>query len=169
MNSHITLLVILVAGFLVYFSIRDKLFDPAPEEVIAESFEIPAPASIQIRQAPIYPTRVIAPSGPSSPSQASPDQQVTVYHEPRPKDPLYEPEGSSDHPENLRYPENSFRPPPKNDSTAIAVQAGIASDRTQISSDNLQKMQPEFIQGGGEFMPGIYANDTFNDNSFSTF
>jgi hypothetical protein len=30
-------------------------------------------------------------------------------------------------------------------------------------------MQPEFIQGGGEFMPGIFANDTYNDNSFSAF
>jgi hypothetical protein len=111
---------------------------------------------------------VIAPSGPNPPSQASPNQEI-VYQEPRAKDPLYEPQESSDIPENLRYPENSFRPAPNNDNTAIAVQAGIASDRLQVSSDNSQQMQPEFIQGGGEFMPGIFANDTYNDNSFSAF
>jgi hypothetical protein len=51
----------------------------------------------------------------------------------------------------------------------MAVQAGIASDHHQVSSDNAQMFQQEMIQGGGEFMPGIFANDTFNDTSFSSF
>jgi len=38
-----------------------------------------------------------------------------------------------------------------------------------MSSDNPQQFQEEMIQGGGEFMPGIFANDTYNDNSYSTF
>ena len=167
MNSYIALFGIIIVGFVVYLVLRDKIFGeelPVP----LEPFEVPAPASIEIRQAPIYPKRVIAPSGPNPPSQASPNQEI-VYQEPRAKDPLYEPQESSDIPEHLRYPENSFRPAPNNDMTTIAVQAGIASDRLQVSSDNSQKMQPEFIQGGGEFMPGIFANDTYNDNSFSAF
>jgi hypothetical protein len=171
MNSYIALFLIMVAGFVVYFLIRDKIFDPVvlstPSAI--ETFEIPAPASIEIRQAPIYPKRVVASSGPNPPSQASPNNEMVVYSEPRPKDPYYEAQESSDIPENLRYPENSFRPPPRNDNTSIAVQAGIASPTLQVSSDNSQKMQPEFIQGGGEFMPGIFANDTYNDNNFSAF
>ena len=72
-------------------------------------------------------------------------------------------------PENLRYPERSFRPPPNNDNTSIAVHSGVASNQLQVSSDNSQGYQTEMIQGGGEFMPGIFANDTFNDNQFSSF
>jgi hypothetical protein len=171
MNSYYGLFGIIAIGFIVYFFIRDYIFEPSTSlsPSLPEPFEVPAPASIEIRQAPIYPRRVVAPSGPNPPSQESPNNTAIVYQEPRAKDPLYEPQESSDIPENIRYPENSFRPPPQNDVTAIAVQAGIASDRVQVSSDNSQKMQPEFIQGGGEFMPGIFANDTFNDNSYSAF
>jgi hypothetical protein len=86
-----------------------------------------------------------------------------------PKDPYYEQQESSDIPENLRYPERSFRPPPLNNNTSIAVEAGIASNSIQVTSDNSQKMNPDFIQGGGEFMPGIFANDTFSDKSYSAF
>ena len=39
----------------------------------------------------------------------------------------------------------------------------------QTSSDNSQKFSTEFIEGGGEFMPGIFANDTFSDQSYSSF
>lgn len=69
----------------------------------------------------------------------------------------------------MRNPENSFRPAPPQDQHQIAVQAGLANERIQPSSDNAQQFSQEFIQGGGEFMPGIFANDTFNDTSFSSF
>lgn len=135
----------------------------------SEGFEVPAPASIEIRKAPIYPTRVVMSSGPNPPSQEAPQGEMVVYGEPAPKDPYYESQESSDIPENLRYPERSFRAPPLNNNTSIAVEAGIASNNLQVTSDNSQKLQPEFIQGGGEFMPGIYANDTFSDTNYSAF
>jgi hypothetical protein len=134
-----------------------------------ESFEVPAPASIEIRQAPVYATRDVASSGPNAPSASAPSDEAVVYGEPQATDPYHEQQESSDIPENLRHPERSFRPPPANDMTSLAVQSGVASHTTQVSNDNSQGFQTEIIQGGGEFMPGIFANDTYNDTSFSSF
>jgi hypothetical protein len=179
MNLYLPLVVLLLVGFGVYFLIRDKIFDThanelanAPSRSVSfaeEPFSIPAPASIEIRQAPLYPERTITSSGPHPPNQASTQGERIVYSEPTPTDPYYEKEDSSDIPEHLRHPENAFRPPPLNNNTSIAVQSGVASQNIQVSSDGSQQFQQEMIQGGGEFMPGIFANDTFNDASFSTF
>jgi hypothetical protein len=171
MNSYIYILGILIVGFVIYFLIKDKIFDPPATPYVkkTEGFEVPAPASIELRKAPIYPERVIMPSGPNPPSQEAPRGEMVVYGEPSASDPYYESQESSDIPENLRYPERSFRPPPLNNNTSIAVEAGIASNNIQVTSDNSQKFQPEFIQGGGEFMPGIFANDTFSDKNYSSF
>lgn len=170
MNSYIYLFGILLVGFTIYWLLKDKIFDNSSQQnVKSENFEVPAPASIELRQAPIYPARVVAPSGPNPPSQEAPSGEVVVYGGPAPRDPYYEAQDSSDIPENLRYPERSFRPPPLNNNTSIAVEAGIASNNIQITADNSQKFQPDFIQAGGEFMPGIYANDTYSDTNFSAF
>jgi hypothetical protein len=155
----------LVGGFLVYFFIRDKLFDI--HEDGPEKFEVPAPGPIEIRQAPLYPQRVAAPSGPNPPSQSG--DSVVTYGDPQAKDPYHESQENSDIPERMRNPENSFRPAPAQDQHQLAVQAGVASNRIQTSSDNSQQFAQEFIQGGGEFMPGIFANDTFTDTNFSSF
>lgn len=170
MKSYLTLFVVVLVGFGLYMIVRDKLFDNS--EMImekSEQFEVPAPASIEIRQAPLYPERVVSPSGPNPPNQAAPENEMVYYSPPAASDPYAESNESSDIPENLRYPERSFRPPPNNNNTTIATQSGIASNKLQVSSDNSQGFQPEMIQGGGEFMPGIFANDTFNDNQFSSF
>lgn len=156
-NSYIYLFGILLVGFIVYFFIKDYIFIPS---IKPETFEIPAPASVEIRQAPLYSERKIQ-SGPTPPSQEARDE-IVVYGEPNAKDPYYEPQESSDIPENLRHPERSFRPPPVNNNTNIAVEAGIAGNSNSV-------VTPEFIQGGGEFMPGIFANDTLSDKSYSDF
>lgn len=177
MNPYLSLTLLLLIGFGIYFLIRDKIFDmPSGKHVTfaEESFVManvnhqPAPASIEIRQAPIYPERTITPSGPNPPNQAPPAGEEVVYADPAPKDPYYEKQDSADIPEHLRYPERSFRPAPMNNNTTVAVDAGIASQHLQVNNDNSQKYQQEMIQGGGEFMPGIYANDTFNDANYST-
>ena len=172
MKSYVHIFLVLLVGFVIYFLIKDKIFDNSANYNVSsktENFEVPAPTSIEIRQAPLYPQRTIVSSGPNPPSQEAPQGQVVIYGGPEAKDPYYEPQDSSDIPENLRYPERSFRPPPVNNNTSIAVEAGIASNNNQVSSDNSQKFQPEFIQGGGEFMPGIYANDTYSDHNYSAF
>ena len=177
MNPYLSLTLLLLIGFGVYFLIRDKIFDIpssekhvrfADEPFVANQNTQPAPASIEIRQAPIYPERTVAPSGPNPPNQEAPNNEEVVYGDPVPKDPYYEQQDSSDIPENLRYPERSFRPAPMNNNTTIAVQSGIASQHLQVNNDNSQKFQQDFIQAGGEFMPGIFANDTFNDTNYST-
>ena len=184
MNSYLSVVSILLVGFVVYYFSRDYIFEAdgsqvvqQPQPIAAESFaaesfvaeSFVAPASIEIRQAPSYPPRTIASSGPNSPAQDSPSNEAVVYGDPAAKDPYHESHESSEIPENLRHPERSFRPPPLNDNTDIAVQAGISSRQNQVTSANTQQYQQEFIQGGGEFMPGIFANDTFDDHSFSAF
>ena len=157
---------VLIAGFLVYFLVRDKFFE-VPIDLLPEKFEIPAPGPIEIRQAPLYPSRVAVPSGPNPPSQN--DNDVVVFGEPHATDPYNEMQENSNIPERLRNPENSFRPAPPQNQHEVAVQSGVAANHIQTSSDNSQQFSEEFIQGGGEFMPGIFAKDSFNDNTFSAF
>jgi len=170
MTPAIYLGMIIIVGFVAYWFLRDRLFG---EDLIAmDAFQafasVPAPASIEIRQAPLYPERTVAPSGPNSPNQA-PQEEVVHYAPPQATDPYSHPQESSEHPENLRHPERSFRPPPLNDNTSIAQSSGIASTTQQVTASGAQGFSTEIIQGGGEFMPGIFANDTFDDRSFSSF
>ncbi len=166
MAPSIYLAMILVLGFVAYWFLRDRLF--GEYAVVTDSFQTYAPASIEIRQAPLYPERAVAPSGPNSPNQA-PKEEIIHYAPPQATDPYAHPQESSEHPENLRHPERSFRPPPLNDNTSIAESSGIASTTQQITANGAQGFSTEIIQGGGEFMPGIFANDTFDDRSFSEF
>lgn len=168
MTSTIYFIGLLLIGFAVYWLVKDKLF-PVDTPQTKEGFERPASAPIQIRQAPLYPERTVAPSGPNPPNQAAPSDEVVIYSDPVAKDPYYESQESADIPENLRYPERSFRPTVANNQTQVAVEAGIASNNMQVSADNSQKFSTDFIQNGGEFMTGVYANDTYNDTNFSAF
>lgn len=156
---------ILVVGFVVYSLFRDQLFDSVDMEPFQPSGEnsIPAPAPLLIRQAPVYPAREISPSGPSPPSQAPPPEEI-VYGPPQAVDPYQEHQESSAIPENLRHPERAYRPSPPQEHTSLAVQAGIASP---VSSG--PSMSTEMIQNGGEFMSGVFANDNFDDSTFSSF
>ena len=158
---------ILLIGFVVYWLCKDYIFEaPTKNDTF---LNIPANAGIEIRQAPIYPERTVASSGPNPPNQMPPQDEVVVYADPAPKDPYSEHNQSSDIPEDLRYPERSFRPTPANNNTQIAVESGVASNNLQVNSNNSQQFSTDFIQSGGEFMPGIFANDTTLETNFSTF
>ena len=89
MKSYIYVFGLLVIGFVFYFLIKDKIFDSS-SATKTESFEVPAPASIEIRQAPIYPPRVVMASGPNPPSQEAPNNEVVIHGSPEPKDPYYD-------------------------------------------------------------------------------
>ena len=159
------LLGVIVIGFVLYLLVRESIFEIPIKS--PERFDIPAPGPIEIRRVPSYPPRTTSPSGPQPPQQQS--NTTTVYGEPQAKDPYHETQENSDIPERMRNPENSFRPAPAQDHHNVAVESGIASGRVQSTSDNSQTFRQEFIEGGGEFMPGIFANDTFTDTSFSAF
>lgn len=167
MSSSLYIAGIIIIGFVAYLFIRDYIFDT--DHFAADTFvnSIPAPGPIEIRQAPLYPPRVVSPSGPSPPNALAPGNEAVIHSAPEAKDPYYEANESSDIPENLRHPERSFRPPPSNNNTTIAAHSGVASNVTSPSSG--QSFQQEFIQSGGEFMPGIFANDTMDDKTFSSF
>ncbi len=169
MTSYLTLFAVLLIGFAVYFVFRDYLFEPSEEFKQYPVDSSPSPASIEIRQASPYPPRQIAASGPNPPSQSGSPDERTIYAPPSPADPYAETQEDSEIPEHLRHPERSFRPPPLNEERGIAVQSGIASQTVQTSADSSQMYQQEMIQGGGEFMPGIFANDMMNDTSYSSF
>lgn len=173
MNSYFYLFGILLAGFAIYSYFRDRLFDTFEMEPFQNNLSVstyssvPAPAPIQIRQAPIYPEHASSASGPSSPSHAPAHEEVIVYGAPEASDPYQEQQESSAIPENLRHPERAYRPAPSQNHTSIAVQSGIASHNADPSSGSA--MDPEMIHNGGEFMSGVYANDTFDDTTFSSF
>jgi len=187
-SSYLYLAGILVIGFVLYYVVlREKIFE-IPDTFLPDIAAPPAPSAIEVRQAPLYPPRDVAPSGPNAPSQAPPteahegghagDAMLPLDSRHRgghagdamlPLDPYREHQESSDIPETLRHPERSFRAPPVNDQTSLAVSSGIASHTNHVSSDHSQQFQTETISGGGEFMPGIFANDSFHDASFSAF
>jgi len=163
MTPNLSLTLHLLIGFAVYILKRDKIFEMpssekhvrfADEPFVANQNTQPAPATIEIRQAPIYPERTIVSSGPNPPSQEPPAGEQVVYADPAPKDPYYEQQDSSDIPEHMRYPERSFRPAPMNNNTTIAVEAGIASQQLQVNNDNSQKFQQELIQTQAGLMLG---------------
>lgn len=157
---------ILVVGFVVYSLFRDRLFDSVDMEPFqpADENTHPGPAPLLIRQAPVYPDREMTPSGPSPPSQAGESEETVIYGSPQPADPYQEQQESSAIPETLRHPERAYRPAPPQEHTSLAVQAGIASP---VSSG--PSMSTEMIQNGGEFMSGVFANDTFDASTFSSF
>jgi hypothetical protein len=171
MNPYLSIFIILIIGFVIYFSIKDRLFE---NSIALDGFNIPAqshPAQAQLIQSPSanYPERVVASSGPNPPSQSAPQNQVIIHGEPAPTDPYSESQDTSDIPERLRHPERSYRSTPLNTNSSMAVDGGLSGTTHQVSSDNSQTFENDFVQSGTEFMPGIFANDTYSDTNFSTF
>ena len=156
----VVLAAILYCGYLYFMSQR--------KYVIEESFEVPAPAPLQTIPIP-DPPRTVSPSGPNSPNQAPPDDDMPVrLPGPVESDPYEEPYGSSNLKDNMRYPERLFGPAPKPNKTELAVSAGVASPQEQRVSQALQTFSPDFAQNGGEFIEGgIFANDSGENPNYS--
>jgi hypothetical protein len=160
MTGYLSILGVLVLAFILYMAVKPMIF--------SESFI--APAVTEIRSGPEFekPRRVM-PSGPIPPSQAAEEGVVVRHGEPRPADPCAGEEEAADAPENIRNVENSFRPAPQNDIVGLASQAGIAGETAQSSPQAYQKFGTDFVQNSGEFMTGIFANDTMSDANYSAF
>lgn len=166
-SSYLPVVGILLLTFIVYMALRPLIFG------VTDSFEPntqPAQAPLEIRQGPAFEKpRRIAASGPNPPSQAAEEGEAVIYAEPAAADPFAGAQQAADAPEDLRHPERTFRPAPQNDMTGLAVGAGIAGEPAQNSPQAYQKFGTDFIQNSGEFMTGIYANDTTSDTSYSAF
>jgi hypothetical protein len=159
----------ILIGFVLYLSIKDSIFGTHDAFEGYEPNPHPAKGPVEIRQEPIAPPRTVAASGPNPPAQSAPNGEVVIYGEPAPADPYSENAEASNAPENMRYPERSFRPAPANDVDGLAVESGIAGGPGQNSSQAYQKFSAEPIQNSGEFMNGVFANDTLSDTNFSAF
>jgi len=49
------------------------------------------------------------------------------------------------------------------------TESGIGAAASQATANSMQTFAPEFAQNGGEFMNGIFANDTTEPTNFSAF
>lgn len=166
-SSSIIMIGLIIFAFVVYLIFRDRIFGS-----VREYFEVnnqPDIAALEIRQTAVAPPRKITPSGPSPPSQDSPNDEIISYGEPAARDPYADRQEASDAPESLRNPERSFRPTPMNNQSDLAVEAGIAGEPGQTSPQSYQKFNTEPIQNSGEFMNGVYANDSNSDENYSAF
>ena len=140
-----------------------------PRDGFTGNLNTSAPAPMIQPPPQIYPAREIVSAGPSSPVQMAPREEVRVVQPEVPNDP-YEPnEESAAMPERLRHPERMFKPAPSNVSSDISEASGIASESVNQAAQALQRFAPEMAQNGGEFMQGIFANDTTEQTNFSSF
>ena len=128
-----------------------------------------APAPVVEYKPRIYPARTTVASGPSSPNQAPDPSEVRVASPEAAHDPYEATEESSSVPERLRHPERMFQPAPSNQTHEIATSSGIASASASQAASALNAFTPEFAQNGGEFMQGIFANDTSEPGMYSSF
>ncbi len=113
--------------------------------------------------------RTVMGSGPSAPSQAAPHDTIRVIAEPEGTDGYAEMNEGANAPERLRHPERMFRPAPPMDVVDSMTESGIGAAASEATANSLQTFAPEFAQNGGEFMNGIFANDTSEPSNFSAF
>lgn len=161
--SEQVLLAILIAVFI--FAIYLYFFK------FNENFDVlsPAEASPVYKDLPLEPIqRTVASASPQAPNQEAPRDKPTEYIPgPNDFDPYDETNGSSDIKDNLRYPERSFGPSSNQDNTQLAVDSGSASSVLEINKNPTQPFDTEFTMNGGEFMQGVFANDSMENLNFS--
>ncbi len=108
--------------------------------------------------------------GPSAPSQAAPLKTVRVTQaQPDAQDPYAEGNEDANARENLRHPERMFRPAPPMDVVDTITDSGLGGAANQATANAMQTFMPEFAQNNGQFMDGIFANDTSEPTNFSMF
>lgn len=133
------------------------------------SLNTSAPAPVIETEPIIYPTRTISPGGSGTPNQRAPPEEVRVMSPEVAMDPYEPTEESAGHPERLRHPERMFQPAASNSSVDIADASGVANASASQANHAMQAFTPEFAQNGGEFMQGIFANDSSEPGAFSAF
>lgn len=163
------ILCLIIIGFLFYYLYTSgAIIIPILQK--SEEFEMPARGADVIIPIVNEPARTITPSGPNPPTQDGLDGETVVYGEPTASDPYAEQTETADAPENIRQPDRAYRPAPQNNDTMIANAGGIASPVMSTTPGSIQAFNTDFIENRGEFMSGVFANDTSADNmNFSAF
>lgn len=178
MDSNAGLLICLImAAFFIYYILSRGLinFNTSAEMNIKENMVVQVPpmpgqgTDVYI-PVPAAGPRKVMPSGPNPPSQQGQDGEVVVRSPPVAMDPYAEHVETADAPENLRQPERMFRPTVQNTDTMIATAGGVASPVEDTTGGAIQAFNTDFIENRGEFMSGVFANDTAPSNfGFSAF
>lgn len=148
-----------------------ETFQINPSELSSESISqsITASPSRDYKQS-FSSNKTVVQSGPNSPTQMAPQDVVAVVHsQPQSNDPLYNSNEPTNVSENITYPERFYRKAPTPDNTKISQEAGLTGDSDQSSLQNYQRYNTDFIQNSGEFMNGVYANDTQTPTDFSSY
>lgn len=151
------LAVLLFAAYILYFRQKEYFTQQVSEEY--KLLRLPEPELSK---------RIVAPSGPSAPSQRSLEGPVRIP-EPVQNDPAADNYTPSNFEDDNRAPERSFGPARLPTDTSLSVMAGNASESVNSTKPNVYQFTPEQIHTGGEFMDGIVANDTMEPTNFSSF
>jgi hypothetical protein len=150
---------LLILAFALWFIPRDSFLN----------LDTSAAAPHIERPSRLYPARTVAPSGPMSPNQMAEPDEVRVMPREVASDPYATNEESASIPERLRNPERMFQPAPSNTTVDIAEASGVASASANQAANAMQAFAPEMAQNGGEFMNGIFANDSTEGGGFASF
>lgn len=134
-----------------------------------KSLDTSSAAPVLERPPQIYPARNVVSAGPSAPSQNAHPDEVRMSSPEVPSDPYMPNEESAAMPERLRHPERMYQPMQTGTTQEIAEAAGVASAAASQAANALTAFTPEFAQNGGEFMQGIFANDTSEPGAYSSF
>lgn len=152
-------LCLIILGFLFYYLYTSgAIIVPALQKL--EDFEVPGPAAEVIVPVVNEPPRNISPSGQNPPVQDGQDGEAVIYGEPAASDPYAEQVEAANAPENMRQPDRAYRPAPRNTDTMIANAAGTASPIMDTTPGAIQAFNTDFVENRGEFMEGVFANDT---------
>lgn len=172
MNPRVTIAVLI--AFLAY-AVYSWMSMPAGVEGFVTKSPTPSeyvplagPVAKEAKEEEAPPSRVVSPSGPSSPNEQAPEDSYIVPPE-EPYDPQEKEYESATHPNRLRYPERLYGPGLEQTDKQTAVDAGIASNSHQATMSAYQVFGPEFAQNGGLFMDnGVIANDTSVETGYSS-
>ena len=158
--SSSSLIAVLLAAILFVAYLQISGFYQSRDSFVSQKLpEMPEPVSS--REPPV-PVSVSVPVPVPIPIVVSQEKRLP---EPRETDPYEETHGDSDVKDTLRRPERLFGPASSPDDTDTAVSSGVASS---VTNTGFTTFSPEFAQNGGEFIPGgIFANDAFEDHSYS--
>lgn len=177
-NSAGLLFCLIIGAFVIYYIIsRGYLlgFTGVQQNTeayggIQENLEMPGRGADVFIPAPAAAPRKVTPSGPNSPAQQAPDGEVVITAQPVATDPYAEQVQAANAEETIRNPERMYRPTVQNTDTMIASVGGVASPVSDTTGGAIQAFNTDFIENRGEFMTGVFANDSAAENmGFSAF
>ena len=176
LNYAYPLLIIIIA-FLLYDKFKHVLFGKREDFLSRSSTSSSNNISHNIVVPPMRDSlpsfsseKTVAGAGPNSPSQIAPRDAVAVVHgEPQSNDLTYDYNEPTNVTEGLTYPERYYRKPSVQNDVKLTQVEGLTGNSRQESSQNYQRYETDTIQNSGEFMNGIYANDTQIPSNFSSY